>query len=116
VDAPRTTLSPTGDPRMDQLLPLAERAIQAAHRQDRLGIGTAVADAADLYDGDEPAALRALVVLLAGACPDDEPVADLLLWRRNPTEYARLRARGFTATEARELVGRLMTNIRVASA
>jgi hypothetical protein len=98
--------SPTGDPRLDKLLPLADRLVQAAHRGDQLGTGTAFADAELLY-GDPLTAARALAVLLAGMCPDDSDADDLLSWRLNPTEYHRLRSHGVAAAEARTLAARV---------
>lgn len=106
MDAPQRITSPTGDPRMDKLVPLVDRAIAAAHTHDQLGIDTAIADATAIY-GDELTALRALFVLAAGACPDDEPVEALLTWRVNTTEYRRLRALHVPAAQARELAARV---------
>ncbi|WP_367128285.1 hypothetical protein [Saccharothrix sp. HUAS TT1] len=106
MDAPRTTPSPTGDPKLDRLLPFAGRLVHAAHHDSRLYMETALADAVDVY-GDETTALRALVVLLAAMCPDDATPVELLSWRANATEYRRLRALDVPAAQARVLAARV---------
>lgn len=105
VDA--TNPSPTGDPRLDKLLPLADRLVRAAHNNHRLGIDTALVDAEAIY-GDPVTAARALAVLLAAMCPDDSDADELLSWRRNPEEYRRLRGLNVSAAEARTLAVRVI--------
>lgn len=107
--------SPTGDRRMDRLLPLATKLVRAAHRNDHLGVEAVLVDAEDFAD-DPVTAARMLVVLLAAMCPDDATASELLAWRRNPVEYHRLRGLGVPSAEARTLAARLADSLRGSAA
>lgn len=89
----------TGDRLTDAVLPAAERLVRAAHYNDQLGVHAALADA-ELATGDPLTAAHALVVVLAAMCPDDTTPTDALAWRRNATEYRRLRNQGVRSREA----------------
>lgn len=101
----------TGDRRTDAVLPAAQRLVQATHAGDHLGVSAAFADA-ELAAGDAWAAVRALVVVLAAMCPDDTTPAEALAWRRNPTEYRRLRNAGVSSREAGLLAATVAANLR----
>lgn len=105
-----TTASPAGDPLLDRLLPLAGRLVGAAHEEDALGVHCALFDATDLA-GDQTTALQALVVLLAAMCDDDAAPAELLQWRRNRTEYHRLRNLGVESRLAAVLAARVADSL-----
>jgi hypothetical protein len=97
----------TGDRHLDLLLPLAGRLVGAVHDNDQLGVDTAFEDATQHYRGDPLAAANALVILLAAMCDDDATPAELLQWRRNPTEYHRLRTNGVPSRTAAILAARV---------
>lgn len=101
----------TGDRMTDAVLPAAQRLVLAAHAGDQLGVSAAFADA-ELATGDAWAAARALVVVLAAMCPDDTTPAEALAWRRNPTEYRRLRNAGVSSREAAVLAAAVADNLR----
>jgi hypothetical protein len=94
------------DRQLDELLSVAGRLVRAAHRDDQLGVRAALHDADDLV-GDPLTAARLLLVLLAAMCPDDASPEQLIGWRRNPTEYHRLRSLGVPSREAAELAVRV---------
>jgi hypothetical protein len=101
----------TGDRLTDAVLPAAQRLVLATHSHDELGVATALADA-ELVTGDPLTAAQALVVVLAAMCPDDTPPPDALAWRRNPTEYRRLRKAGVSSREAGMLAATVAANQR----
>lgn len=105
----------TGDRVTDAVLPAAQRLVLAAHTGDQLGVSAAFADA-ELAAGDAWSAARALVVVLAAMCPDDTTPAEALAWRRNPTEYRRLRNAGVSSREAGLLAATVAANLRKGAA
>lgn len=107
--APSAT-SPTGDTTLDKLLPLAGRLVGAVHDSDPLGVNTALHDATEIL-GDPLTAANSLVILLAAMCDDDALPADLLQWRRNPTEYHRLRNLGVESRLAAVLAARVADSL-----
>jgi hypothetical protein len=94
-----------GDELTDALVPVASALISAVHALDTDEVSALFAEAAHLA-GDQLAAARALVVLLAGMCIEDQPVADVLAWTRNPQRYGDLRDDGVPALLASLRSGR----------
>lgn len=92
----------TGDRRLDQLLPSAEKLVMAVRTGNDLYIDAMLADA-ELEYGDALTGARAMCVLLAALVPEHHSAEHLLKWNRNPDEYRRLRAAGVPAPEAAEL-------------
>ena len=96
----------TGDRYLETLVPSAEKLIRAVREDRPMHVAAMLADAEQVYD-DPLAGAQALVVLLAAMVPDDKAGAELLLWRKNPHEYRRLRAAGVGAAEAAELAAQV---------
>lgn len=80
------------DPEITDVLPAAERLVQAVHDLDP-DATAAVLDQA----GDQ---LPTLVITLAAMLPPDTDLVLLLGWLANPDEYDRLRAAGVPASAA----------------
>lgn len=100
----------TGDRLTDAVLPAAQRLVMAAHTNDKVGVATAFADA-ELAAGDALRGAMALAVVLGAMCPDDTPPEKALEWRRNPTEYRRLRHAGVSSKEAAVLSAAVIENL-----
>lgn len=85
-----------GDALITALIPVADRLISAVHALDADAVAQAFADATVLA-GDDLAAARHLLVLLAGMCIEDQHADDVLAWTHNPGQYADMRDNGVPA-------------------
>lgn len=94
------TLSITGDPLTDVVLPPAMRLVWAVREQNPNAVRAAIDDAVTA-GGDD--GLHALIVVLAALVPDDQAPSSLLAWRLNPDEYHRLRQAGVGSAAAARL-------------
>lgn len=86
------------------VIPAACRLIGAVRADDPAEINRVLGGLQVDLRTDAATAVRALAVVLAAACPDDQPVSELLAWRT--PEYQRLRHAGVPADTAAVLAAR----------
>jgi WhiB family redox-sensing transcriptional regulator len=89
------------DPQITQVLPIAERLVQAVHSMDPEGTAAALAEAADQ--------MPALVITLAAMLPPDVDLTPLLKRITNSGAYGRLRDAGVDPAAAAVLAERAPT-------
>jgi hypothetical protein len=89
------------------VLPAACRLIGAVRAGDQLEVSRVLGCLQVDLRTDATTAVQALAVVLAAACPDDQPMGELLAWRT--PEYQRLRQAGVPADTAAVLAARNCT-------
>lgn len=87
-----------GDALTAALIPVADRLISAVHALDADLVAQAIADAAELADGDELLAARHLAVIAAGMCSEDHTPDAALGWTHDPAAYRHFRSRADALT------------------
>jgi len=90
-------VSLTGDPGMDQLIPIAMQLVGAVRRFDPAGVAEAIEAARAMPDG-------ALTVLLAAMVPWDKAPTELLAWWTRRADYQKLVGAGVDPATAMTLI------------